>query len=290
MPASPRRPGAVRPDDSAIIISDVDGTLFDDGGWAAPPGELRALMGTRPLVLASSRTVRELIVLQHTLGMRGPVIAENGAVVAFDAPTDDGLTRPRVIGRRTVHVRRLGQSTPIVRSLLAEAAREAGVVVLPADRIDPARRALRGIASHGAVRRALEAREASVLLEPLALSISARLRWHQALAERGVQLSTGGRWACAVSGADKGRAARLVRHVLASTMAEPVTTMGLGNDANDAALLAAVDRPIAVRRADGRVHPSLLAVDDVVVCQRPGIGGALDALRAQLGATPAGPA
>ncbi|MCU0634629.1 MAG: HAD-IIB family hydrolase [Gemmatimonadaceae bacterium] len=274
---------ALPPSTAAIVISDVDGTLLDDRGWAARPEELRRLLGARPLVLASSRTVRELVVLQRTLGITGPVIAENGAVIALDSPSTDGSTRPRRIGRRTVHVRRLGESTAVVRTLLDQAAVDADVRLCTADQVDPARRARRGIVGHGAHARAIGAREASVLLEPVDVAGATARRWHEALAARGLVLSSGGNWTCAVSGADKGRATHVVRGVLADGLSTPVTTVGLGNDANDAPLLAAVDRPIAVRRPDGRVHPSLLAVAHVMVCQRPGIGGAVDALRAQFG-------
>jgi mannosyl-3-phosphoglycerate phosphatase len=271
---------------AAIVISDVDGTLFDAGGWAATPAELRRVLGARPLILASSRTLRELVVLQRTLGIRGPLIAENGAVVAFDSPLPDGTTTPRTIGRRTVHVRRLGQTAATVRTLLLEAADAAGVIITPADRMDAVRRAHLGIATHGAYERALDAREASVLLEPLLLSGSARARWRTALADRALILSVGGRWACAVRSTDKGRAARLVQHQLAASLQHPVSTVGLGNDANDVPLLEMVDRAIVVRRDDGRVHPSLQALTHAVVCQRPGIGGAIDALRAHFGTAP----
>lgn len=269
-----------------LVISDVDGTLLDPGGWAAPPAELRRLLGSRPLILASSRTVRELVVLQRTLGLTGPVIAENGAVIALDAPALDGTTTPRTIGRRTVHVRRMGLRAELVRERLFAAARSAGVALRTADRLDAAHRARHGIVSHGAAERALDAREASVLLEPPVLSGSARTRWIEALAAHGVTVSTGGRWACAVSGADKGRAAQLVRALLAEAWHTPVETVGLGNDANDVPLLAVVDRPIVVRADDGRAHPALVAVPHAIVCARPGVSGAIETLRHQLATAP----
>jgi mannosyl-3-phosphoglycerate phosphatase len=267
----------------AIVISDVDGTLFDAGGWATTPRELRQVLGVRPLILASSRTIRELVVLQRTLGIRGPIIAENGAVIALDAPARDGTTHPRVIGRRTIHVRRMGLPAEAVRRLIVDAAEMAGIHVVEADQLDPSRRARLGIVTHGDHARALVAREASVLLEPVLLTGSARVRWQSALADRGVTLSVGGRWACAVSGADKGKAARLVRHYLATEWRADVPVIGLGNDANDIPLLEVADHPIVVRRDDGRVHPALRALPRASVCQRAGIGGAVDALRSQLG-------
>jgi predicted mannosyl-3-phosphoglycerate phosphatase (HAD superfamily) len=115
------------------------------------------------------------------------------------------------------------------------------------------------------------------------LTGSARARWHAALADRAVALSVGGRWACAVSGADKGRAARLVRHYLTASWRSDIPIIGMGNDANDVPLLEVADDPIVVRRDDGRVHPALRALPRASICQRAGITGAVDALRARFG-------
>ena len=70
-----------------MLFSDVDGTLLDGrtphetvrASWAAASRSVE-------VVLASSRTVEELVTLLDELGGDGDVIAENGCCIAVRAP------------------------------------------------------------------------------------------------------------------------------------------------------------------------------------------------------------
>ncbi|MBK9410493.1 MAG: HAD hydrolase family protein [Gemmatimonadetes bacterium] len=87
---------------SILLFSDVDGTLLDEHGrYAVATGELSAMSTLVRCVLASSRTILELSRNQRDLGLEGPVVAENGAVIAL--PWHDALrplgTREDIDGR-----------------------------------------------------------------------------------------------------------------------------------------------------------------------------------------------
>lgn len=76
-----------------VVFSDLDGTLLDHAtyGWDAAKPALRRLAGLGcPVVLTSSKTAAEIVVLQRDMGLGAcPAIVENGAgVIGLDgAPT-----------------------------------------------------------------------------------------------------------------------------------------------------------------------------------------------------------
>ena len=66
-----------------VVFSDLDGTLLDHGTYrwdAAKPALDRLAALGMPVVLASSKTAREVDILQEQIGLSGlPAIVENGA-------------------------------------------------------------------------------------------------------------------------------------------------------------------------------------------------------------------
>lgn len=156
----------------ALIFTDVDGTLLDESGrFAVPEPAWRRAITSHVIVPASSRDVGELADLQQELGLAGPLIAEDGAVLV-------GAT-----GDVTV----LGQPRRVLLERLVEALGPAEASQLLAG--EPA--AARG-------------RLGSILLPVAVVEASRSAR----LTARGLDLTPGGRWATVTAGSDKGRAAR----------------------------------------------------------------------------------
>ena len=158
-----------------LVVSDVDGTIIDSEGRApCTAAALNAQLervarahGARcSLVFASSRTLAELVVLQRGLGVRGPCIAEDGAILAIDlADAPHGVIPGSTsaewhAGRRTFTVWNLGDSAATLRA-------ELGDVISPyeLDTDNSAAMAGFGFRSPGALRRALTQRGASILLD-----------------------------------------------------------------------------------------------------------------------------
>lgn len=72
--------------DSILIVTDIDGTLLDHNGrLPCSAHEWRCAVRPYSVAFASSRTLDELMVLQRALGVVGPCIAEDSAVLALDA-------------------------------------------------------------------------------------------------------------------------------------------------------------------------------------------------------------
>jgi mannosyl-3-phosphoglycerate phosphatase len=110
--------------------------------------------------------------------------------------------------------------------------------------------------------------------EPFLLDDEAAAPAVAAAAERrGLRVTRGGRFFHLTGAADKGVALRRLLD-LWPTPGETLSSLGLGDSANDLPLLQAVDRPILVPRPDGRVSEELAAaLPDAERAPRPGPEG-----------------
>ncbi|MBL0891197.1 MAG: HAD hydrolase family protein, partial [Gemmatimonadaceae bacterium] len=123
-----RRPASGQP---LLILSDVDGTLLGEEGLPVTPAALRqglAQLQTQwgapvQLGLASSRTLRELTVLQRALGIPGPCIAEDGALWAVDRAAHADLVGKSDVeqhGRRHITIRHIAATEATLRKHMAD--------------------------------------------------------------------------------------------------------------------------------------------------------------------------
>ena len=256
-----------------LVVSDVDGTLLDDTGHF--PGGRRVfaeLIRSVALVLASSRTLAELVELQKSIEHRGALLAENGALLAYH----DGWLglkegELQLIGGRRLRVLPLGAPVDEVAPLVAECARLARVSLRPLPEIVTALDLPDG--EHDEALR----RTHSVLLEVMG-SLPAVLAFRDALIERGCSMARTGRFTVVVRGSDKGIAVHALIALLRRRWRTLPPIVGVGNAESDATLLAACDRRFVVRDEHGVPDPTLSSVPEVVILDRPGIDGWLEML------------
>lgn len=268
-----------------LIVSDVDGTLLaHDGHFPLPIHEMRAFLQERlaaraaptVLALASSRSLHELMLLQRLLGLTGPLIAEDGGVIAVErtsgSPSDESSTH--VVDRFVIE--RIGLGTAALRDRLRalDGLSQSMLSDMHADTL-----AALGFRTPGVVRRAIYSREASVLLDLDHMNDDSREQFVATAATVGVQVKRGGRWCTAVSGADKGRALIRLREVLASRYEREVFVVAIGNEENDVALLSHADLPLIIRNPERDWHPALAAVPGTVALQSVGTAGFLEMFR-----------
>ena len=222
------RPGSLRTASfpPIALFSDVDGTLLDSNDRLAITARDVARMGPHAeLILASSRTLVELDVIQRRLQVVAPMIAENGAVVAFPPQWRGGNSR-----RADVQV--LGDSIAQLSPRVSQCALETGVnIVDQRDLLPDHARALR--------------REYSVCVRDWT-GIGAE-QFLDALHRDGLSATRSGKWITITRGADKGAAARAVLDRAARNGASFETTVAIGNAANDAPLLAVTQGRYAIR-------------------------------------------
>jgi len=66
------------------ISSDLDGTLFDHHDYSydgANAGLARCLQRKTPIILNTSKTLRETLAAQQRLKLAGPIVVENGSAL-----------------------------------------------------------------------------------------------------------------------------------------------------------------------------------------------------------------
>lgn len=275
----PHIPGMMVGPRILLIVADVDGTLLDGAGrlpfTAATLHEHLARLATAHgatcfLALASSRTLAELVVLQRALEAPGACIAEDGAVLAVDIahvpdPAHTSLWRA---GRRVLRVWSLGESATRLREALPLVAD-----LYALDPTDTDTMATLGFRSYGAVRRALVERRASVLLDLRGVDERELASARAAANAAHAHLHRGGRWHTLTRGAGKGTATDLLRRLMTDSERATVRIVGIGNEENDATLLASADVAFAIRNPIGGVHRALASVADVIPLTAEGTAG-----------------
>lgn len=216
-----------------MIVTDLDGTLLDHNSYSfdAAQAALDALRARGiPLVTATSKTRLETLDIQQALGIRQPMICENGAVLCLPVPTGgDWEIDPLAMGREQV--------LSVMNELReAGAYRFLGFADCQVEQIA----AMTGLNIAQAALAA--AREYS---EPLQWQDSqARLQaFTAALAERGLQVLQGGRFLSVSGPCDKAEALAMLRRRYPSRE----TVVALGDSPNDASMLAAADIAVIVK-------------------------------------------
>lgn len=228
----------------ALVATDLDGTLLDRDtcGFAAARPALDALRQAGvPLVLCSSKTRAEMEPLAAAIGVRGPLVVENGGAIVAPggAVLVLGVTRDRLL------------------EALPGVAREAGVRVRSFAEMSVAEVAaltgLPGDQATLAMRREYD--EPFVVEDPPGRDPAVDACLDRAARARGLRVTHGGRLHHLTGPADKGQALGAI----AGAKSADGDVVGLGDAANDLPLLLAVTRPIVMPRPDGTVDPALAA-------------------------------
>jgi mannosyl-3-phosphoglycerate phosphatase len=238
-----------------VVVTDLDGTLLDQEsyGYGASLPAVRELREREiPLVLCSSKTRSEIVVLWRELELRDPFISENGGAVYF-LPDYFPFAVDKAIPKDGLAALELGADIATVRRALGEAAIEAGVMVRSFGSMSASEVSrLTGLGAEQAV--LARQREYD---EPFVIEGGDREVLLGLLRRRGFTVTYGGRLFHVARGHDKGKAVRLLLEQYHRRDPD-VTSVGLGNSANDLPLLKEVDVPVVVKNTDGSHDPEIL--------------------------------
>jgi len=233
-----------------VLFTDLDGTLLDRETYACDRARpaLDRVRGTRtPLVFCSAKTRAEQEHLRAELGIPDPFIVEDGGAVFIPE---------RYFAFEYAHDRRIGDFLVIelgrpygqIREALDQIRRETGLPLagfgdLSVEEVAAAT----GLNPDSAVRARQREYEETVVT-PLDDDQARRVR--DGLAVRGFRLRHGGRFLGVTGENDKGRAVEALIELYRRQSGD-LRTVGIGDSANDASLLAAVDERFLVQKPGG---------------------------------------
>lgn len=257
-----------------IVFTDLDGSLLDSTTYsyqAAIPALTALREQDIPLILASSKTRAEMEPIRRRLDLRDPFIVENGGAVfvphgLFEFPLE------RMRTRSPYQVIELGLPYHMLREVLKQIEE---AVETPLQGF--------GDLSVEAIMRVTGLPHAdAILAKQREYDEPYLLQGPQALIEevcrqiviRGLRWTKGGRLFHLTGENDKGEAASILlrcyrRQQRMRGQPERIETVGIGDSINDASLLAMVDYPILVQKADGSYDPDIHVPGMI---RAPGIG------------------
>lgn len=265
---------------SLLLVSDLDATLLHeetyDCGEARPLLRFLAENGI-PLVLASSKTRKEMEAVQDELGVREPFICENGGAVVIPLGYFSGPVPGAVIdGDKEVLC--LGCPVPELQEGLTRLMEETGLDArtLPEMEVDEVAE-LTGLSGE----RAALAREREYSLPFLFEGPDGALdKLRRKAGRSGFRLTLGGRLYHLMGDIDKGKAFSRLPPLYGSSGGSPFV-VALGDAENDEEMLREADLRIVIPKKSGW-DPKLAALPGARPASRPAPEGWIDEVRAAL--------
>lgn len=253
-----------------LFLCDVDGTLIDSNGAPAPAWDrLRSFLEpTDIFALSSSRTAAELFTIQDSLGLSGPLVAENGSLVVLGAEWWGAMTGSieRVAGK-PVRVVALGSRRSQLMAMMRHTATACNLTLetTPDPHFDINAQESR---SRLVILDDATTRQRSLLVQ-VAVTRRQREMLGRVLAASSLSMVSGGRWEVVQCGSHKGIGATVLRNMLHAQQCRP-QLIAIGDGANDRAMLEVAELRFVIRRPDGTVDPALADLSNIHVPEDAG--------------------
>lgn len=256
---------------SRIAFSDLDGTILSLETFAwdeAKPGLDALREAGVPLILASSKTRREMEVWRKRIGNTDPYIVENGGGLILPATWTPMPERARQAERGIYRVE-IGVPLAQLRAALREISAELGAGLRGFGDLTREELAAYSGLSGDDLENALAREYDEPFIPADSLTGGQKAKLAQLARARWLNVSRGGRFFHLTGPTSKARAAQVVLEALTP----PVTVIAAGDAPNDLELLALAQHQIVVARPDGTHAPELVrALPNAVFTQ--GIGPA----------------
>jgi mannosyl-3-phosphoglycerate phosphatase family protein len=254
-----------------VVFTDIDGTISDinTGKYDLSARLIRKLKeNSIPVIFCSAKTFAEQEKIRQDIGIREPLIVENGGAVMI--PTDYFSPSTMLIVKNHKKIGNyimieLGKPSHIIRQKL-NSIREnykiefKGVADVSLRKLS----SITGLRPSYARRMADRKYGETILLidEKDVKPFTRRAR------EIGLRVIHGGRFFDVTAGNDKGKAVRILLQLFRQKYAQEVIFFGIGDSLNDAPMLRHMDVPMLVQRPDKAWSP--LKMKNIV--KLPGIG------------------
>lgn len=235
-----------------VLFTDLDGSLLDlDTGSAAAarPALARVQALGVPIVFCSAKTRAEQEVLRRELDVHDPFIVENGGPIVVPHryfPFPLGSDRA-IAGYEVVE---LGLPYGTIRTKLERVRAALDLEIIGFGDLSVEEVADRtGLSVEAAERARDREYDETVFLDDVPEEMMPQaLKAFEAV---GLDWAHAGRFHHVFSGSNKGRAVRTLIKLFERDRGS-IRTIGIGDSANDEAMLGAVDTPVLVQQPDGR--------------------------------------
>ncbi|MBI1997908.1 MAG: HAD-IIB family hydrolase [Deltaproteobacteria bacterium] len=230
-----------------VVITDLDGTLLDQNTYSyelSLPAVERLRARGVPLVFCSSKTQSEILLLWRALRLKDPFICENGGAIYFPRRYFEfpvaGL-KPK----RLFDVIEFGKDVAHLREALQQAARSGGFTV----------KSFGAMTFHEIMFRTGLTMDQAVYArqreydEPFFIESGDAEKLMAALREKGLAITKGDRFYHLTGGHGKGEAVKKLLD-LYRRQCGCLVSVGLGNSANDLAMLCETDIAVLIRNPD----------------------------------------
>jgi len=230
-----------------LIFTDLDGTLLNHEDYSfedASAALERIKKSGIPLILTTSKTRREVELLQKEIGIDDPFIVENGAAIYFPPKYTEyfleDIRQPPPF--QIAQVIQLGISYDRIRSFIDEVRDKFNIRGFG----DMSVQEISDITGLPRVR--AEFARAREYTEPFIMDQNHDIYMLQGLAvERGIKITKGGRFHHMIGvNQDKGEAVKTVRNIFDQKEGEKHLTIGIGDSINDVPMLNNVDIPVLI--------------------------------------------
>jgi mannosyl-3-phosphoglycerate phosphatase len=254
-----------------VVFTDIDGTITDinTGKYDLSKGLIRKLKENRiPVIFCSAKTFAEQEKIRQDIGLREPLIVENGGAVII--PTDYFSPSTMLIVKNHKKIGNyimieLGKSSHMIRQKLNSIRENYKIEFKGVADVS-----LRKLSSITGLRPSYARRMADRKYGETILLIDEKdvNPFIRRAREIGLRVIHGGRFFDVTAGNDKGKAVRILLQLFRQKYAQEVIFFGIGDSLNDAPMLRHMDVPMLVQRPDKAWSP--LKMKNIV--KLPGIG------------------
>ena len=272
------------PFNSLVIFTDLDGTLIQhaDYSYNAAKPLLKKLQSLAiPLILASSKTRAEIEVYRKRMDIKDPFIVENGGAVFVPRGYFRSMGH-RAIIKDDYECLELGKPYTELVAIFNTLKKRLKLNMIGFHQMDVAKiMEMTGLSVEEAARASQrEYDEPFVIVGTDSLVHLATLK--EMAKQQRCKILKGGRFYHLIGSSNKGRAVRILTQLYRESYGI-TKSLGLGDSENDLTLLANVDVPILVQKADGSYDPKILEkLPQVMKAPAPGPEGWALSLTEQL--------
>ena len=231
-----------------IIFTDLDGTLLNHHDYSyedAKPALQKIKEKNIPLIIVTSKTRKEVEILQQELGIKEPFIVENGGGIFI--PIDyHKLKIKNCFTKNGYRVIQLGKSYEEIRQFVEKVKDKFGIIGFGDMSVEQIMK-FTGLPYEKA--KLAKERE---FTEPFLIKDESLIPELQKLAlEEGIKITKGGRFYHFIGiNQDKGRAVEIVINIFKENIDKDIVSIGLGDSQNDIPMLKKVDIPVLIPKPD----------------------------------------